>query len=75
MLPPPERRTAIEAVFEILGDNPLRPVWDELGGEYSYDEIRLVRLARRFPAPTEQAAPPNAAAPDPRSMMGIEHIE
>ena len=75
LLPPPERRTAIEAVFEILGDNPLRPVWDELGGEYSYDEIRLVRLARQFPAPTEQAAPPNAAAPDPRSMMGIEHIE
>ena len=47
LLPAPERRAAIETVFEILGDNPLRPVWEELDGEYSYDEIRLVRLARR----------------------------
>ena len=47
LLPPPERRAEIESAFESVGDNPLRPVWEELGGEYSYDEIRLVRLARQ----------------------------
>ena len=65
LLPTPERRTAIETVFEILGDNPLRPVFDELGGEYGYDEIRLVRLARRFPAPP----PAEPVDLDPRSML------
>ena len=44
---PLERRVAIEEAFKAVGNNPLRPVWEELGGEYSYDEIRLVRLARR----------------------------
>ena len=53
LLPSPERRAAIETAFEIVGDNPLRPVWEELGGEYSYDEIRLVRLARRHPEQPE----------------------
>ena len=53
LLPPPQSRAEIESVFEILGDNPLRPVFEELDGEYSYDEIRLVRLARRFPTRTE----------------------
>ena len=52
LLPLPQRRAAIETVFELMGDNPLRPVWEELGGAYSYDEIRLVRLARRHPART-----------------------
>lgn len=71
LLPPPERRAAIETIFELMGDNPLRPVWEELGGEYSYDEIRLVRLARRFPARTEGDAPSDSAAPDPRSMLRL----
>ena len=74
LLPPLHRRTAIEKVFEILGDNPLRPVWEELGEEYSYDEIRLVRLARSFPEklPGSTTAPMEGAdyrEPDPRSMM------
>ena len=76
LLPPPQRRAAIETVFEIMGDNPLRPVWEELGGQYSYDEIRLVRMARRRPSqprpgPTADNSP--ASTPynnaDPRSMM------
>ena len=47
LLPPPERRAAIETVLEVLGDNPLRPVFEELGGKFSYNEIRLTRLERR----------------------------
>ena len=47
LMPGPERRAEIEAVFEAVGDNPLRPVWEELRGEYTYAEIRLVRLTRR----------------------------
>ena len=47
LLPPSESRAEIEAVFAVMGDNPLRPVWEELQGRYSYDEIRLVRLAVR----------------------------
>ena len=70
LLPSAEQRGEIEAVFEIMGDNPLRPVWDELEGRFSYDEIRLVRLAWRFPGRTGGAAGSAAAEPDPRSMMG-----
>ena len=72
LLPPPQRGAAIETVFQLMGDNPLRPVFEELGGEYSYDEIRLVRLARRYPAPTEGAARSDTAAPDPRSMLRLD---
>ena len=69
LLPTPERRAAIEAAFEIIGDNSLRPVFDELEREYSYDEIRLVRLARRLR--TQHGSPSDEGVrPDPRSMMG-----
>ena len=75
LMPLPEDRSEIEAVFDELGENPLRPVFDELGGKYSYEEIRLVRLARRSPemsaasepAPWEES---RNVEPDPRSMMG-----
>ena len=56
LMPPPQSRAEIEAVFEILGDNPLRPVWEELEGRYSYDTIRLVRLSRRYGVPTDGEA-------------------
>ena len=46
LLPAPAARLEIESVLRIMGDNPLRPVWEELEGRYSYEEIRLVRLAR-----------------------------
>jgi ATP-dependent DNA helicase RecQ len=72
LLPSPERRAEIERVFEILGDDPLRPVWDELGGAYSYNEIRLVRLARRFPAHTVSSPSADSVEPDPRSMLRLD---
>ena len=43
-LPPPERRLSIEAAFREVGSLLLGPVHEHLGGEFSYDEIRLVRL-------------------------------
>ncbi len=43
-LPPPERRLSIEAAFRQVGSELLGPVHDHLGGDYSYDELRLVRL-------------------------------
>ena len=68
LLPSAEGRAEIEAIFGYLGDNPLRPVWEELEGRYSYDEIRLVRLAwRNGSSAAGQAETPGA---DPRSMMG-----
>ena len=72
LLPPPDRRSEIEAVFQIVGDELLRPVFDELGGEYSYNEIRLTRLARRITAGVDARSPAESAEPDPRSMMRID---
>ena len=73
LLPPPPSRAEIESVFDILGDNPLRPVWDELEGRYSYDTIRLVRLARRFPASYVTALHTDSADLDPRSILRQGH--
>ena len=69
LLPHSNRYAAIESAFEIAGDELLRPVWEELGGECSYEEIRLVRLARRHPP--RQSAPLVAepGQPDPRSIF------
>ena len=50
LLPASEGRTEIEMVLQMMGDNPLRPVWEELEGRFTYDEIRLVRLANRRPS-------------------------
>ena len=74
LLPPQQRRAAIESVFDALGYDLLRPVWEELGGGYSYEEIRLVRLALRFRGKLTDstAIPPEGpgdAKLDPRSMM------
>ena len=70
LLPSPERRAEVEAAFEAVGDNPLRPVWEELGGGYSYEELRLVRLARQLTATRGAPQPSDSFASDPRSMMG-----
>ena len=69
LLPSTEDRAEIEAVLAILGDNPLRPVWEELEGRHSYDDIRLVRLARRLAGQAETGLRSAAIEPDPRSMM------
>ena len=74
LLPAARRRAAIESVFEIMGDNPLRPVWEELGGEYGYDELRLVRLARRHRGQSAPAPAPGSSSgdPDPRSIFKFD---
>ena len=79
LLPPPERLAEIESAFEAVGDDLLRPVFDELDGEYSYEEIRLARLARRQPesqrlstdSPKAGPAAPGAADPDSQSTLRI----
>ena len=43
-IPPPERVRRIEEAFANLGYELLRPVWEELGGDFSYEELRLVRI-------------------------------
>lgn len=47
-LVPPERYEAIVHALRTVGSETLRPVKDELGDDYSFDEIRLVRAARRL---------------------------
>ena len=69
LLPTSDRCAEIEAALEAMGDKPLRPVWEELEGRCSYEEIRLVRLARRHQSQGTSASPSDAAAPDPRSML------
>ena len=69
LLPAPESRAEIETVIGIMGDNPLRPVWEELEGRYTYDVIRLVRLHRRSRGEGRQAKSSEVLQPDPRSMM------
>ena len=69
LLPPEEGRAEIESVLEILGDNPMRLVWEELEGRYSYDAIRLVRLARRSAGGSQ--GKPSSSSADPRSMLGL----
>ncbi len=44
LLPSSERVKAIKEAFDTMGLGLLRPVFDELGGEVSYEELRLVRL-------------------------------
>jgi len=45
-LVPAERLRAIEAAIAVQGGDYLKPIFDYLGGAYSYGEIRLVRAAR-----------------------------
>ena len=68
LLPSAGGREEIEAAFGYLGDNPLRPVWEELEGRYSYDVIRLVRLAWRNAGGGHGSL--GSSSRDPRSMMG-----
>jgi ATP-dependent DNA helicase RecQ len=42
-LVPPEHQQKIWQVLEILGDIPLTPVKEQLGENYTFDEIRLVK--------------------------------
>ena len=44
LLPTGQRLDAINDAFEVMGHQLLRPVFDELGGSCSYQELRLARL-------------------------------
>ena len=50
LLPPPERIARITAAINAAGDERLAPVKELLGDDYTYDEIRLVRLSLRATA-------------------------
>ena len=45
MLPSSERTARIKAALQAAGDDRLAPVKELLGDDYSYEEIRLVRIA------------------------------
>ena len=45
LLPSPERMERIQAALRAAGPERLAPVKELLGDDYSYDELRLVRLA------------------------------
>ena len=44
LMPPDERVAKIEAAFQDSGILPLAPIRESLGEEYSYEELRLVRI-------------------------------
>ncbi len=46
LLPTGQRLDAINDAFEVMGHQLLRPVFDELGGSCSYQELRLARLKK-----------------------------
>ena len=41
---PLDRYHAMKAAFEISGIERLKPVFDHLGEEYSYEELKLARV-------------------------------
>jgi ATP-dependent DNA helicase RecQ len=43
----PERQVVIRNAIEHVGDNTLKPIYEHLGEEYNYDEIKLVRAVWR----------------------------
>ncbi|MCI0439936.1 MAG: DNA helicase RecQ [Chloroflexi bacterium] len=47
LLPPPERLAKIKAAFRQSGGSQLKPVRDLLGEDFSYAEIRIVRMHLR----------------------------
>jgi superfamily II DNA helicase RecQ len=53
-LVPAERRASIETAIAEVGGELLRPVFDRLGGAFSYGEISFVRAAFRARAAPEQ---------------------
>ena len=44
LLPAPERLRRIKEAFDICGNQFLKPAWEHLGAEYTYDELRLTRI-------------------------------
>ena len=70
LLPPAEQRAEIERVIESDGNATVRSIGQSLDGRYSREDIRLVRLAMRYPPQDEPSLLQDTERPDPRSMMG-----
>ena len=47
LMPSEERLHGIEEAFNVCGISILKPAWEFLGTEYTYDELRLVRMYLR----------------------------
>ena len=47
LLPSPERLRSIEKAFDVYGNSILKPAWEFLGTEFTYDELRLARMYLR----------------------------
>ena len=47
LLPPSERLDQIELAFRACGSALLRPAWEYLGTDFTYDELRLARIHLR----------------------------
>ena len=47
LLPPSERLDQIELAFRTCGSAFFRPVWEFLGPDFAYDELRLARIHLR----------------------------
>ena len=55
LLPPSERLDQIELAFRTCGSVFLHPVWEHLGQNYDYEELRLARIHLRQEGRLEQA--------------------
>ena len=71
LLPSEEPRAEIERAIEGDRNATVRLIGQSLESRYSREDIRLVRLAMRYP-PEVMLSPRNGARGDPRSMMGKE---
>ncbi len=54
LLPDWNRWNQIRSAFAICGDEFLKPVWEHLGGEVSYAELRLARVFWRQSGPPDE---------------------
>ncbi len=44
LLPEPERLHRIKQAFDVCGNQYLKPAWEYLGPDFTYDELRLTRI-------------------------------
>ena len=47
LLPLPERLDKIREAFSVCGSDLLKPAWEFLGDQFTYDELRLARIYLR----------------------------
>ena len=63
LMPSGERLHSIVEAFDVYGNSILRPVWEFLGTEYTYDELRLVRMYLRQEGRLADSSPRPSAPP------------